>query len=97
MINEVFEQISETIETSEENKNSTDRFSDTIKEIFQPILEEFKDFIEENKDKKYFIGGIIKIFTILLNSRATKTTKIKKIIRLSKKIALDLWPEQKQQ
>ena len=61
------------------------------------MLEEFKDLIKKNKDEKSFIGGIINIFTILLNLRATKLTKIKKIIRLSTKIALELWPEQKQQ
>ena len=56
---------------------------------------EFKDLISENEDKKSFIGGLIKIFT--MSSRRTTLAKIKNIIRISTKIALDLWPEQKLQ
>ena len=47
-----------------EDKDSTDGLGDTIKDIFQPIFDEFKDLIGENEDKKSFIGGLIKIFTI---------------------------------
>ena len=45
--------------------DSTDAISNKIKLIFQPILDEFKDFIAENDDKKSFISGLIKIFAIL--------------------------------
>ena len=76
IINEIIEQNSEIIETSDKNNDSNDWFSDTIREIFQPILDEFKDLIKETKDKKSFIGGIIRIFTILLSSRTTSLTKI---------------------
>ena len=72
-----------------EEKDSTDSLGDTIKETFQPILDKFKELIRENKDKKSFIGALIKIFTILL------ITNIKNVLRVSTKIALDLWPEQK--
>ena len=76
--------------------DETNGIGDVLKEIFQPIHEEFKELIGENEGKKSFIGGSIKIFTILLNSRATTLTKIKNVLRLSTKISLDLWPEQKQ-
>ena len=39
-------------------------------------MDEFKDLIEENEDKKSFIGGLVKIFTIPLSSRASSLTKI---------------------
>ena len=95
IVNTIIEQIKDILEDSTENKDSTDVIIDIITEIFQPILDEFKDLIEENEDKKSFIGGLIKIFTILLSPRTTSLTKIKKVIRISTKIVLDLWPEQK--
>ena len=80
-----------------EDKDSTDGLGVTIKDIFQPILDKFKDLIGKNEDKNSFIGGLIKIFTILLSSRSATLAKILKVIRISTKIALDLWPEQKLQ
>ena len=50
----------------------TDGYNDTMKEIFQPMLEEFKDLIGKSEDKKSFIGGLIKIFPVLLTSRGSK-------------------------
>ena len=80
-----------------EDKDSTDGLGDTNKNIFQPILDEFKDLIGENEDKRPFIGGLIKILTILLSLRSRALAKIKRVIRISTKIALDLRPEQKLQ
>ena len=97
IVNTIIDQIKEILEDPIENKGSTNSLGATIKEIFQPILDEFQDLIEKNKDKKSFIGGLIKIFTILLSLRNTSLSKILKVIRISRKIALDLWPEQKQQ
>ena len=62
-----------------ENQDTTDGIIDFIKEIFQPIFDEFKAQIGENKDKKSFIGGLIRIFTIILSVRTIAPTKIKKI------------------
>ena len=64
-----------------ENQDSTDGIIDSIKEIFQSIFDKFKVQIGENKDKKSFIGGLIRIFTILLSVKASAPTKIKKIIK----------------
>ena len=96
IINEIIAKVEEIIKNSREGQDSTDGIAGTINEIFQPILDEFKDLNEENEDKKSFIGGLIKIFTILLSSIDKSLVKIKKI-RVSTKIALDLWPVQKQQ
>ena len=63
----VIEQIMDILKHSTEYKDSTDGIIDTIIEIFQPILDKFKDLIEENEGEKSFIGGLIKIFTILLS------------------------------
>ena len=96
IVNTIIEQIKNILEDSIENKESTNGIIYIITEIFQKF-HKFKNISEENKDKKSFIGGLIKIFTILLSSRTTSLTKIKNVIMISTKIALDLWPEQKQQ
>ena len=80
-----------------EEKDSTDGLGDTIKYIFQPTLGKFKDLIKENEGKKSFIGGLIKIFSVLLSFRAITLTKIKKVVRITTQIALDLWSKQRQQ
>ena len=70
------QEVKEILEDPIESKDSTDGLGDTIKEIFQPILDELKDLSEEKEGKKSFIGGLIKIFTILLSLRATSLSKI---------------------
>ena len=59
-----------------ENQDSTDEITDSIKEIFQPIFDEFKAQIGENEDQKSFIGGLIRIFMIRLSLKASAPTKI---------------------
>ena len=97
IVTQVTEQVKEILEDPIEEGDATDRLMDTIKEIFQPILDEFKDLIDENEDKKSFIGGLIRIFTILLSSKTSSLAKIKKVVRISTEIPLNLWPEKKQQ
>ena len=76
IVNKIVEEITEVLEGPVEDKDSTDGLGDTVKDIFQPILDKFKDLISENEDKKSFIGGLIEIFTILLSSRSTTLAKI---------------------
>ena len=76
IVNTIIEQIKDILEDSIENKESTNGIIYIITEIFQKF-HKFKNISEENKDKKSFIGGLIKIFTILLSSRTTSLTKIK--------------------
>ena len=80
-----------------ENQDTTDGIIDSIKEIFQPIFGEFKSQIGENKDKKSFIGGLIRLFTILLSVKTRAPTKIKKILKESVNLVEKPGPEQKQQ
>ena len=58
-----------------EAQDSTDGIGDKIKDTFQPILEEFEELIVENEDKKSFIGGLIKMFPILLTTKCTSVNK----------------------
>ena len=60
IINKIIEHIKDILDDPIQEKDSTNGVGNTIKEIFKQILDEFKDFIEENKDKKSFIGGLIK-------------------------------------
>ena len=97
---EIFDKINNEIKDSLDDQtqggDSTDDAITLFEDIFQPILDEFKELIGESKDKKNFIGGLIKIFTILLSTKISTLTKIEKEIRAKVKIALEVWPEQKQ-
>ena len=97
---EIFDKINNEIKDSLDDQtqggDSTDDAITLFEDIFQPIFDEFKELIGESKDKKNFIGGLIKIFTILLSTKISTLTKIEKEIRAKVKIALEVWPEQKQ-
>ena len=67
IVNKFTKQINEVLEDPAKDKDSIDGL-ETASKTFQPLLDEFKDLISENKDKKPFIGGQIKMFTILLSS-----------------------------
>ena len=97
---EIFDKITneskDILDDQTQGGDSTDDAIMLFEDIFQPILDEFKELIGESKDKKNFIGGLIKIFTILLSTKISTLTKIEKEIRARVKIALEVWPEQKQ-
>ena len=95
IVNTIIDEIKDFLDYQTQDGDSTDGFMTLFEDIFQPILDEFKELIGEWKDKKNFIGGLIKVFTILLNIKTPTLTKIKKVIKTSLKIALKLWPEQK--
>ena len=65
--------------------------------IIQEIMEEFKDSLEPGQEKSQFVKALIRIFIILLNTKFSSITKVKKIIRASAKLALEVWPELRQQ
>ena len=97
IFNKIVTEINDLLDDQSEDGDSTNDIMTLFEETLQPILDEFKELIGENKDKKNFVGGLIKIFTILLSTKTPTLTKIKKVVRTSIKIALELWPEQKQQ
>ena len=91
IINKLVDKIGELV------SDSTDGIGGKIREIFDPILEEFKELVKENEDEKNSVTGLIKTFTILLTEKCSSYTKLKRIIKTSAEIAINLWPEQKQQ
>ena len=96
IVKEIVTKISELLDDQTQGGDSTDSVITLFEDIFQPILDAFQELIGESKGKNNFIGGLIKIFTILLSTKTPALTKIKKVIRASVTIALELWPEQKQ-
>ena len=96
IFDEINNEIKDILDDQTQGGDSTDDAIMLFEDIFQPILDEFKELIGESKDKKNFIGGLIKIFTILLSTKISTLTKIEKEIRAKVKIALEVWPEQKQ-
>ena len=96
IVNKIVTEINELLDDPTQGGDFTEGAITLFEDIFQPILDKFKELIGENKDKKSFIGGLIKIFTILLSTKTPALTKIKKIIRTSVKVALELWSEQRQ-
>ena len=97
IVNKIIDKIKDLLDDQTQGRDAAEGVITLFEYIFQPILNEFKELIVEGKDKKNFIGDLIKIFTILLSTKTLTLTKIKKVIRRSVKIALELWPEQKQQ
>ena len=97
IVNKIIDEIKDLLDDQTQGGDSTDGVLTLFEDIFQLILDEFKELIGESKDKNNFIGGLIKIFTILLSTKTPTLPKTKKVIRRSIKIALELWPEQKQQ
>ena len=96
IVNKIIDEIKDLLHDQMQGGDSTDGVITLFEDIFQSVLEKFKKLIGETKDKKNFISGLIKIFKILLSTKTPTPTKIKKVIRTSVKIALELWPEQKE-
>ena len=65
IVNKIVTAINELLDGQPEGGDSTDGVITLFEETFQPILDEIRELILENKDKKNFVGGLIKIFTIL--------------------------------
>ena len=93
IVNKIIDEIKDLSDDQAQSGDSTDGVITLLEDIFQPILDEFKELIGERTDKKNFISGLIKIFTILLSTKTPTPTRIKNVIRTSVKIALKLWPE----
>ena len=81
------------------NENSdgdqTDGFSDKGRELVENLYKEIRNSLDQdNKGKGQFVKAIMRIFSILLNTEKSSIKKIKKIIKTSASLVLELWPEQ---
>ena len=90
IVNKIATEINNLLDDQAEGGDSIDGVITLFDETFQPVLDEFKEVIREKKDKRNFVGGLIKIFTIFLSTKTPTLTKIKKVIRTSIKIAQEL-------
>ena len=80
-----------------EDLESTDGPGDRTKEVIGATLEELKDSLSGNEDKKSFVLSILKIISILVKNNTSGLTKLKKIIKKAAEAAINLWPGKKQQ
>ena len=78
IVNEIIDEVKDLLDDQTQGGDSTDSVITLFEDIFQPILDKFKEWIGESKDKKNFIGGLIKIFTILLSTKTPTLIKIKR-------------------
>ena len=58
------------------------------------VVDEFKDLLEDDDDKKRFVKSLSKIFGLLLNTRISTADKIKKIIWLAIEKTIKIWAGQ---
>ena len=59
-VNKIVTEINELLDDPAEVGDFRDSIITLLEKIFQPILDEFKELIRENKDKKNFVGSLIK-------------------------------------
>ena len=98
IIQETADKIEEILSKETDNLDSTDeKVTDKIRDFCSQILEDFKEILEEDKDKGDFVHALTKIFGILVTSKYTSLAKAKKILRETAQIPVKLWPESKRQ
>ena len=51
IVNTIIDEIKDFLDDQTQDGDSTDRFMTLFEDIFQPILDEFKELIGESKDK----------------------------------------------
>ena len=78
IVKKIVTKINDLLDDPTEGRDSTDGVVTLFEKTSQPILDEFKELIGENKDKKNFVGGLIKIFTILLSTKPQHLQKSKR-------------------
>ena len=74
-------EIADNLEIDKLEKNvedQTEGFVDKVKKVIKELFEKFKDRLDPSKEKGKFVRAIMKIFSILLNSKADSTEKLKK-------------------
>ena len=94
IIQKTADKIEEILSKETDNPDSTDeKVTDKIRDFYIQIVEDFKEILEEDKEKGNFVRALTKIFGILVTSKYTSLAKAKKILRETAQIVVKLWPE----
>ena len=96
----LFEEINKELEAflSKENNDtdSTDGIFYLLSQISNSLQEEFDELLSGDSDRMRFVKALLKIFTLLLNTRVDTAEKIKRIIKIAIKTILKIWQEARQ-
>ena len=96
----LFEEINKELEAflSKENNDtdSTDDIFYLLSQISNSLQEEFDELLSGDSDRMRFVKALLKIFTLLLNTRVDTAEKIKRIIKIAIKAILKIWQEARQ-
>ena len=96
----LFEEINKELEAflSKENNDtdSTDGIFYLLSQISNSLQEEFDELLSGDSDRMRFVKALLKIFTLLLNTRVDTAEKIKRIIKIAIKAILKIWQEARQ-
>ena len=94
MFQEIEKQLSEVLLEEKGKKDSTDGAFSFIENLTNNIQTGFDKIIGESDEKKQFIRSLMRIFTILLNTKVDSVEKIKKMIKIVISTTLKLWSGQ---
>ena len=75
LFEEITKAISEHVEFEDKENNSTDGVITMLSEIDDSVQEEFEELVAISSNKRYFIKGLTKIFTLLLNTNIWQELK----------------------
>ena len=96
----LFEEINKELEAflSKENNDTdlTDGIFYLLSQISNSLQEEFDELLSGDSDRMRFVKALLKIFTLLLNTRVDTAEKIKRIIKIAIKAILKIWQEARQ-
>ena len=77
------------------NTDSTDGIFDFLEKLTNRVQEDFAELIGQNTDKKQFMKALTCILALLINTKVTTLTKIKRILKIAVETTLKIWQGQK--
>ena len=91
----IFEEINKELEEYLLEKNidtdSTDGVFDLLQSLANRVQEDFDGLIGEDTNKKCFVRALMRIFTLLLNTKVDMAEKMKRILRIAVETTLKIW------
>ena len=80
----------------EENKDTdaTHSIFDAIAALIDEVRGEYEDLLEGDNSRKRFLKSLSKTFALLLNTKVSTASKMKKIIRLAIETTIKIWSGQ---